>query len=197
MFEGTKYDTDLSTIDGVWNDPLPAFSNLVVIDIEITSAIYWLIPILTACCDNLFLRRVIIRDVDDLALTSWDFPAKKVDLLLSDLPLVQVILVYPPEQYAKYIMNAMPLTMHFKRLHSLVPGKVAFSLFYLRLNFFLAEEADDDWMDYQFDPKEDPFGPDSIFAKIKEVKLVLPEIRTKEQKKGRLLKRAHTLESFV
>lgn len=91
-YEGIQYPGDLSMVLGLWSVPLDfCFDNLIVLNLDMATAIYWAIPIITAT-SNLF-RRLIIQRVDESDMP-FAFPFTKLDHCLVALPLVKVILIY-------------------------------------------------------------------------------------------------------
>lgn len=127
MLHGTEYPIDLSLVNGIWQDPLPPFSNLIAIDMDLPSAIYWLFPVLSASANcAAFLRRIILRNIHSKNSSPFSFSFRELDLQLAEFPLVHVLLIYPPEDYFQIIEDEMRITHHSKRLHNVRAGEYTF-----------------------------------------------------------------------
>lgn len=178
-FNEVEYPLDLTTVEGVWKDPLPNFANLIVLDLNLKSAIYWLIPIISAVRKAGPLRRIIIREIDDD--TPWTFNWRELDLKLANLPFVYLIIVYPTHSVAKLLPTLLPLTDHSQRLcledSTGMIDLLAGSSFLL--TFFIDEDLN------YYDPECDPVGRNSIFRKLSlpenEVVQVKPELKRKRE----------------
>lgn len=122
-FENQIYPLNLGTIDGLWRDPIPVkYNSLVVLDIDISKAIYWLLPILSAASDSPHFRRLILRDTDDFNALPFPLQVTELDLVLSDMPAVNVILLFPSEASIAYFTASLPLTNHYQRLKWIFEG---------------------------------------------------------------------------
>lgn len=89
------YPRDLRDVDGPWRHPLPfIFPNLVILDIHLAEATYWLPTILRAVTSA--LKRIILRDGDDIIDSArvFDFPVQKLNEFLQGHPETRLILPF-------------------------------------------------------------------------------------------------------
>lgn len=108
-YEGVVYPEDIQRIEGIWLESLPSFTNLVVLDMDINLALFWLLPILGATTST-FLRRICLRNTDDFFQLSMRFPAVELDLVLDeDFPLTKIILLFPTPASINYFSRKMVL----------------------------------------------------------------------------------------
>lgn len=108
VYEGVVYPADLSTAPGVWRDPLPfLFPNLIVINFDLQTALYWAIPIMTATSDT--FRRLIIQRIDDLHMLPFPFPFTAFDDCLVQHPLIGVLLLYDGIDCIPIYQQRLPL----------------------------------------------------------------------------------------
>jgi hypothetical protein len=119
-FDGQEYPLDLREIQGSWLEPLPQFTNLQVLDLDIMTAIYWLIPILKSS-SNQTLRRIIFRDTEKLDNITFPLPLEELDLQLSEMPAVKVILLQNTSIAWVHFRKRMPLLYSRKGLKRLFP----------------------------------------------------------------------------
>lgn len=133
---------------------------------DLGSAIYWLFPVLSASDPCGVLRRIILRDVDYRSDLPFPLSFRELDLRLAQLPMVQVMLIYPGEDYYRIIRREMPLTTYFERVHDIGGEYTIVQLFFI---LFLTDPSlDVGSVDYIYDPASDPLGPDALFHKIPE-----------------------------
>lgn len=109
MYKGIVYSWDLSMVPGLWKVPFSfTFNNLIVLNLDLCTALYWAIPIITATSSNNF-RRLIIQRIDDLHVTAFPFPFTELDHCLVVRPLLKVILVYCGQECTTIFRREMPL----------------------------------------------------------------------------------------
>lgn len=115
MYESRNYPHDLSAIYGIWREPLGfTFKNLVVLDMEIREALYWLFPILHATGQH--LRRIILRQLQQLEGLAFPFPFTQLDHYLYDRYEVKVIILFPDEGEMTMMQEKLPLLHYLTRL---------------------------------------------------------------------------------
>lgn len=123
-FNNEVYPYDLSTISGPWLSPLPfLFKNLMVLDIALDDAIYWMFGILNATCESTSLRRIILRNPDDLRYLPFQFPFMELDHILTDRPAIKVILLFGNQPTVQEICSNLPLLVLRNGLANMAEGK--------------------------------------------------------------------------
>lgn len=106
-FNGVRYPYDLSRVGGPWNNPLPfSFNDLLVLNLDIHTALYWAIPILEA---SRSMRRLIIRCIDDLCTLPFLFPFTELEHCLAEHPAVKTIFFYAGVEMITKFQREMPL----------------------------------------------------------------------------------------
>lgn len=86
---------ELTDVPGLWKYPLnTTFYNLKVLDLEISDAVYWLIPILQATHSSAPLQRILLRSCDNYMWTVVPFQFKKLEEILQGRPAVKLLLAW-------------------------------------------------------------------------------------------------------
>lgn len=107
-YEGTTYPTDLSRVPGLWSTPLEfTFDNLVVLNMDMPTAIYWAIPIIKATSTK--LRRLILQRIDEYTDMPFAFPYTELDHCLVARPLVKAIMIYGHAPSQQFLRHKLPL----------------------------------------------------------------------------------------
>ena len=98
-FEGECWPDDLSQVTGLWTQPLNcSLSNLVIVDLTIHDALFWVIPILDALGNSPALRRLILRFRDDWDLLPFPFPFLSLDQRVSAIPSASVLIAWAEDK---------------------------------------------------------------------------------------------------
>lgn len=95
MYGGKIYPNDLCKVDGPWHYPLPfTFPNLVILDICLQEATYWLPSILGAVTPA--LKRILLRDGDDIIDSTrvFEFPVQQLYHFLQEHPETKLLLPF-------------------------------------------------------------------------------------------------------
>jgi len=95
MYHGKSYPMDLRKVAGLWHSNLPfTFPNIVILDICLGEATYWLPSILEAITS--VLKRIILRDGGDIIDSTrvYDFPVGKLYQYLQEHPETSLLLPF-------------------------------------------------------------------------------------------------------
>lgn len=122
-YKGIKYPLDLSMVPGLWLIPLEfSFNNLVVLNTDMTTAIYWAIPILKATSGK--FRRLIIQRIEEFLHMPFAFPYTELDHCLVTRPHAKVIMIYGHEASKKAFTRGLPLLNLKGHLNFIKEGKL-------------------------------------------------------------------------
>jgi hypothetical protein len=129
-----SYPDNLSDVPGLWHYPLRiSLPNLIILDLTLNDALYWLLPILNTLTASSPLRRIHLRFCDDFRDLPFSFPFSEVDCRLSHLPNVKVLISWATkksEPFVKYFRRKLPHLTLECRLRVLYSEGRAASLFY-------------------------------------------------------------------
>lgn len=90
---GLYWPDDLAALPGPWKDPLTfSFPRLMLLDLDVRDAVYWLMPILQAMDPHTPFRRVILRGCVDYDEHAVSFPFGAFDSYLDHWPAAKVLI---------------------------------------------------------------------------------------------------------
>jgi hypothetical protein len=110
--EGLYWPSDLGELPGPWKNPLPfTFPRLMLLDLDVRDAVYWLMPILQAIKTYAPFRRVILRGCVDYNNHAIPFPFEAFDTQLEPWPDAKVLLTWAysdKDEWIQYWRESLP-----------------------------------------------------------------------------------------
>jgi hypothetical protein len=101
---GLFWPEDLTTLPGPWKAPLDfVFPHLMLVDLDIEDAVYWVIPILQAIGPDAPFRRIILRECDGCDELAIPFPFGAFDRHLDERPAVMVLIGWAVSEKDEFI----------------------------------------------------------------------------------------------
>ncbi|TFK31323.1 hypothetical protein BDQ12DRAFT_671957 [Crucibulum laeve] len=143
-------------------------SHLVLIDITVEFAIYWLHPLIKAA-NTSTLRRIYLRDPNSLNVSAFRLDLAGIDEDLNHRPDVGLVLVFPCPEVIVYYHEGMPMAYSRNAIRILdeyttlgSPVDDPYGPEYVRSDgtlFVDPYDSDNPMNDikYEYDPEDDPF----------------------------------------